>query len=232
MAVCLHLLHLLLLSCCLQPAVASPTAPWKPVPPCSAPPGIHAPAVSESMCSEVLAEQGGVTVRAMGLPAAETLIAGSFWASQWDVVIGYGVSSLIDYFEGDNTPQRKLLSARTTPVTFRQRSFPNGTVYEWRSAMMLSTSAFPATAGIPQPVDPIQLEPVGSRLVAVVQFNSSGFPSEQDFAAACGSISPSTLPRGYAVNASSSWSPTYALYSRESSRVFENECWMEVSKLA
>jgi hypothetical protein len=183
------------------------------------------------MCSEVLAELQGVTVRAMGLPAAETLIAGSFWASQWPVIIGYGVSSLIDFFQGDNTAQRKFPGARTTPVTFRQRSFPNGTIFEWRSAMMLSTTAFPVTSAIPQPVDPLQLEPVGPRLVAVVQFNSTGLPSEQDFAAACGRILPSALPTGYAVNETSSWSPTFALYSREGATVFENECWKEVFKL-
>ena len=186
------------------------------------------PAVSESMCSHVVASATGVVVRKMGLPVNETLASGSFFAPQWDAVVGYGVSSVLDSFLGDNEPKADLRAARTAPVTFRQRAYPNGTVFEWTSAMMISTAAFPATGALPVPVAPIRLEPVGPRLVAVRQFNTSEFPSEADFAAACGGISPDTLPRGYAVDSNSAWTPTYALYSAEESSPYTNECWVEV----
>ena len=180
------------------------------------------------MCSQELKRRGYVTVRDMGLPPAATLVASTFSASQWDVVVGYGVSSVIDYFTGDNAPKRTFLSARTTPITFRQRSFPNGTVYEWTSAMMVSTAAFPNAAALPEPIDPLKLEPVGFRLVAVRQFNTPHFPSQADCAAACEGITPDTLPPGYMINSTSTWSPTYAFYSSENSHLYENECWVEV----
>jgi hypothetical protein len=209
-------------------ALAVAAKPWHPAPPCAAPAGISAPAVAESMCSRVVATRGDVAVREMGLPANETLVAGSFSASQWPVVVGYGVSSVLDFFLGDNTQKKVFVGARTTPVTFRQRHFPNGTVYEWTSAMMVSTAAFPDAAAIPTPIDPLKLEPVDSRLVAVRQFNTSAFPSELDFTAACGGITASTLPAGYAVDANSPWSPTWAFYSGEGAPVYECECWVEV----
>ena len=204
------------------------TAPWQPVPPCAAPAGISAPAVAESMCSRDLAVRGDVTVREMGLPANETLIASAFFAPDWPVVVGYAVSSVIDYFLGDNAPSKKIPAARTTPFTLRQRHFPNGTVYEWTGSMMVSTVVFPSASSIPAPVIPDRLEPVASRLVAVRQFNTTTVPSELDFVTACAGISPETLPSGYTIDATSHWSPTLAIYSGQESALFENECWFEV----
>lgn len=198
-------------------------------PPCAAPAGIAAPAVPESMCSREVARSGGIAVREMGLPAAETLVAGSFEAPQWGVVIDYGVRSVLDYFAGDNAQGRELPGARTTPVTFRQRAYPNGTVYEWTSAMMASTAQFPDPAALPAGIVPLRLERVGRRLIAAVQFTTAALPSQLDFAAACGGITPGALPPGYAPNASSPWTPTYAIYSAEKSPAYECECWVEVS---
>lgn len=220
-----YILRVLPLFLCVTLAL---TKPWHPTPPCAAPAGISSPAVSESMCSNVVTSKGDVTVREMGLPVNETLVSGSFSAPQWDVVVGYGVSSVLDFFLGDNVQKKVFLSARTSPVTFRQRSFPNGTVYEWTSAMMVSTAAFPDPSDIPVPIDPIKLEPVGSRIVAVRQFKTSKFPSELDFTTACGGISAKTLPSGYSIDLSSRWSPTWAIYSGEEAPLYECECWVEV----
>ena len=210
-------------------ACVAAAAPWHPAPPCAAPPGIAKPAVGESMCSRAAAARGDVTVREMGLPAAETLVVSAFSAPQWDVVIGYGVSSLIDFFQGDNSESKKFPEARTAPITFRQRAYANGSVYEWVSGMMISTVSFPQPSAIPRAVVPLALEAVGHRLVAARQFSTAGrFPTEAEFAAACGAISAATLPRGYAVNATSPWTPTFVLYSAENSAVYENECWVEV----
>jgi len=164
----------------------------------------------------------------MGLPANETLVAGAFFAPDWNLVLDYGVQSVLDYFFGDNTQKVLLKDSRTTPVTLRQRRYPNGTVYEWTSAMMISTVTFPATSAIPEPIDPLKLEPVGTRLVAALQFNTQGLPTEADFGGACGGITQSTLPAGYIINLFSHWSPTLAIYSSKNAGVFECECWMEV----
>ena len=134
----------------------------------------------------------------------------------------------IDYFLGDNVPGTNIPTARTAPFTFRQRAFPNGTVYEWTSAMMVSTVAFPDPSALPTPVAPIKLETVGARLVAARQFSTSSFPTEQDFVAACAGISADTLPAGFAVDEKSAWSPTYVFYNAESSTAWESECWVEV----
>jgi hypothetical protein len=180
------------------------------------------------MCQRELAAGSEVSVREMGLPANETLVSGSFFAPQWAVAVGYGVSSLIDYFEGDNALHSKFPSARTTPVTFRQKHYPNGTVYEWTSSMMVSTAAFPDPSALPAPVDPLRLEPVGSRLVAVRQFFTVDLPSQLEVATLCDEINAGTVPHGYAIVEDSPWSPTYAIYSGKDSQLYASECWKEV----
>jgi len=98
--------------------------------------------------------------------------------------------------------------------------------------MMVSTAAFPDSSKIPAPaagLPPIQLERVGRRRVAVVQFNTTKFPGQADFDAACGQLAAGPLPRGYVLNMTSSWSPTVVLYSGLLSKLFNNECWMEVA---
>jgi hypothetical protein len=223
----LQLLALLL--CAAAPASC---APWRPTPPCAAPAGIARPAVAECMCSREAARRGDVAVREVGLPAAATLVVSAFSAPQWDVVIGYGVTSLLDFFAGDNARKAQLPGARTAPISFRQRALPNGTVTQWTSGMLVSTAAFPAPASIPAPVDPLALEAVGHRLVAVRQFDTPGrFPTQAEFAAACAGISADSLPSGYAINTTSEWTPTYLLYSAESSPVYESECWVEVTAI-
>ena len=98
--------------------------------------------------------------------------------------------------------------------------------------MMVSTAAFPDAAAIPTPIDPLHLETVGARFVAVRQVNvSADFPTLQDFAAACGGIAPATLPTGYAIDTGSHWSPTFAIYSAESAPTYNCECWIEVEKV-
>ena len=55
---------------------------------------------------------------------------------------------------------------------------------------------------------------------------------QADCDAACGGITPDTLPAGlppgYTIDSNSTWSPTYAFYSSENSPIYENECWVEV----
>ncbi len=64
--------------------------------------------------------------------------------------------------------------------------------------------------------------------MAVRQFTTPLFPTQADCAAACAGITPDTLPPGYTIDYNSTWTPTYAFYSSESSPAHESECWLEV----
>lgn len=77
-----------------------------------------------------------------------------------------------------------------------------------------------------------RLERVGFRTLGVLQFNTTAYPQRPDFEEACGALTV-TLPPGYALNASSSWTPTWVLYNGQSGGpggVWENECWVEVTE--
>ena len=134
----------------------------------------------------------------------------------------------MSYFEGDNSKSRNLVDARTTPITVRNVGDFNLT---WVVGMMISTAAFPDPSDIPLPNLPVELEQVGQRNLAVVQFNTTSLPVDADFDAACAQLFAAPLPKGYSFNMSSSWSPTYVLYSGEVSTYFTNECWAEVLRV-
>jgi hypothetical protein len=134
---------------------------------------------------------------------------------------------LIQYFQGDNVGSKNILDARTTPITVRNVGDYNLT---WIVGMMISTATFPRVSDIPLPYLPVELEQIGVRSLAVVQFNTTVPPVDADFKAACGKLFASPLPKGYSFYMSSSWSPTYVLYSAEASTFFTNECWAEVLK--
>lgn len=205
----------------------SATKPWDPTPPCGPPLGVDEPAVPEAMCSAPLAQVGDVLLREYGLPAAATLVEVHVDGPEYYGVLVAGVSMIIQYFQGSNGDNKNFMGARTTPITMRNLADNNLT---WIVGMMISTAAFPDAAAIPQASLPVELEQVGLRSLAVVQFNTTSPPVDADFKAACGKLLASPLPKGYTFNLSSSWSPTYVLYSAEAATFFTNECWAEVHK--
>ena len=200
---------------------------WRPVPPCAPPLGVDVPAVPECMCSNPVAQVSDVIVRDYGLPAAATLAIIHVDGPVFYQCLIIGVQSLIEYFDGDNVERKNILGARTTPITVRNVQDLN---FTWIVGMMVSTATFPDASVIPQPNLPVQLENIGRRSLAVVQFNTTVPPVDADFTAACGKLLSSPLPKLYHFNLSSSWSPTYVLYSAEASNYFTNECWAEVYK--
>jgi hypothetical protein len=179
------------------------------------------------MCSNQVAQLGNVTLRDIGLPASATLVQVHVDGSVYYEVLSAGVQMLLAYFGGSNGASRNVLSARTTPITMRNVGDYNLT---YIVGMMISTAAFPNPADIPAASLPVELEQVGLRRLAVVQFNTSSPPVEADFKAACGQLLASPLPKGYHFNMSSSWSPTYVLYGGLVAQYFNNECWAEVHK--
>jgi len=197
--------------------------PWNPVPPCTSPIGIFGPAVSESMCSNQIAVMGDLIIRQIGLPEAATIVqihgdTGVFWE-----VLSFGIQQILDYFTGN-----KILDSRTTPITIRNLNDNN---FTWLVGMMISTANFPDNATIPQANLPIQLENIGLRTLAVIQFNTSSLPLQDDFNAACDKLFASPLPKGYKFDLTSTWSPTFALYNAEVSTYYTNECWAEILKV-
>jgi hypothetical protein len=208
-------------------AVDSGAKPWNPIPPCAPPVGVDVPAVPESMCSDPVAQVGDVFVREYGLPAAATLVINHVDGPEFYQDLITGVQMIIEYFQGDNFGSKNILGSRTTPITVRNVGDLN---YTYIVGMMISTADFPNVNDIPLPHLPVELEQVGQRSLAVVQFNTTVPPVDTDFKAACGKLLASSLPKGYSFNLSSSWSPTYVLYSGEAAVFFTNECWAEVHK--
>ena len=199
--------------------------PWNPVPPCAAPIGVDDPAVPESMCSQSVAQLGNVTVREIGLPLSATLVQIHIDGPVFYQILADGIKGVLQYYAGDNSGNRNILGARTTPITVRNVRDLN---FTWIVGLMISTATFPDVSDIPLPNLPIELEQIGQRSVAVIQFNTTSLPVDSDFNAACGQLFASKLPKGYHFNMSSSWSPTFVLYSGEVSSFFTNECWAEV----
>jgi hypothetical protein len=214
------MLHLLLLSLALADA-----KPWDPIPPCVPPFGVVQPAVEESMCSHVVAQSSNIVVREYGLPKNATLVTVHVDSPDYYLALTAGLQLLLQYFSGDNTEQKNILSSRTVPITVRNLRDLNLT---WAVSMMVSTASFPDDSSIPAPSLPVELENVGQRSIAVLQFNTTVPPVADDFATACGNLLNSPLPKGYTFNTTSSWSLAYVLYNGEWSTFFTNECWAEV----
>ncbi len=69
------------------------------------------------MCSHTVASEGAISIREMGLPASETLVQTRFKTGVWVDVVGYGLSTVLEYFEGTlNAAHTNLLTARTVPI--------------------------------------------------------------------------------------------------------------------
>ena len=206
---------------------AAAAKPWRPVPPCPAPLGVAEPAVAESMCSQPVAHAGDIVVREYRLPANMTLATARIDSPEFYDVLALGIQQLVQYFGGDNSASANILSARTTPVAVRDLRDNNET---WIVSMMVSTAAFPDNSTIPTPFLPIQLESMGERSIAAVQFNTSSLPLAADFDKCLGQLFEGPLPKGFKFNMDSSWSPTFVVYTAEVSLFFTNECWAEVVK--
>ena len=183
------------------------------------------------MCFTLLREADpatGISIRSYSPSANETQVVatcGHIFYEQSAICI----QQMLAYFTGANEANRSLLPARTTPAIIG--GFFAGTGYYILEAYMtVSSNAFPNASTIPRPAGgcPKRLQPVGTRTVAVVQFNTTGAPTVQDFQAACNSINLNTLPNGYDFNMDSNWYPAHVFYNGEDAVNFTNECWKAV----
>lgn len=136
------------------------------------------------------------------------------------------IASVLNYFAGNNDEQRNILNARTVPFALQ----PSGNGFV--SHLEVSPTLFPDDFLIPRPLPNTgvtkSLVNDNVDLIASFAFNTTGFPYLEDVQEACGVLQNSTLPPGYAINTSNSWSPTYVFYSGENSATFTSECWVAV----
>ena len=209
-------------------AVAAASAPafskpWSPVPPCAAPVGVDSPAVPESMCSNEVARRGAIVVREYGLPTAATLAQVRVDDQVFAQARSFGTQLLLEYFVKENHTIE-----RTVPLSVRILGDRKNAT--WLVGLMVSTAQYPDSGDIPAPSQPVELEPVGLRTLAAVQFNTASLPAVEDYDNACGRLFEGPLPKGYAVNMTSSWTPTFVIYSGSASTSYTSECWAEVVK--
>jgi hypothetical protein len=206
-------------------ALSASAAP--PTPPCAAPPGV-VPILSSSLCYTEVApkDPSGVEVRQYTAPTNATFVLGS-GAGAYNAGLQGSIASVISYFSGNNDEQRNILAARTVPFLITQ-SGPY-----WTAHLEIDPLQFPDNFLIPRPNPQNSLALVSDTigLMGVFQFNTTGMPYHADFEEACGVIQNSTLPKGYAVNTTNPFSPTYVFYNGMTATDFTCECWMAVYKL-
>ena len=196
--------------------------------PCTAPPGV-VPVVPEGLCYKELVptNPSGISIRQYVGSANATFASGGANGA-FPSGVQSSIASVISYFSGANDEQRNILSARTVPfaVTPPTRS-PS-----WAAFMEISPTQFPDDFLIPRPNRGMSLshvnDNIGDTLMAVFPFNTTGFPYLETIQEACGVIQNSTLPSGYAVNASHPFSPTYVFYNGQADAAYTSECWMAV----
>jgi len=213
------------------------------VPPknCTAPPNVI-PVVSEGLCyTEIIpSNPSGVSIRRYGVGTPNSTLAIGVGDGVYPGGAENAIASVIGYFSGANDDNENILSARTVPFLVvppstgtRRRTGGEGEgSYYWTAALEVSPTQYPDNFLIPRPIQnsPVTLSKVNDNLglFAVFQFNTTGFPYIENIEEACGVIQNSTLPKGYAINTTNFWTPTYVFYNGERTAEFTNECWMAV----
>jgi hypothetical protein len=199
--------------------------------PCAAPSGVD-PVLPESLCFKELVptNPSGISIRQYNAPNNATFASGG-GAGAYPNGLQAAIATVLNYFSGANDEQRSILTARTTPFII----LPPSRGPYWASFLEVSPTQFPDNFLIPRPLQGVSLSPVnnnlGNTLIASFQFNTTGFPYLENIQEACGVIQNSTLPKGYAINTTHPFSPSYAFYNGMSSTDFTSECWMVVYAL-
>ena len=121
--------------------------------------------------------RSGVTVAQYGLPASETLITATTNASIWYdsalFYLGGGIESVFSYLGGKNAAGSNMLrDGRTVPIVIR--SPLTSASGQWETSMMISTARYPDPAALPAPLPGtgVELEALGSRAFATLDFTS------------------------------------------------------------
>lgn len=209
-------------------AAAAAVAPPAPVPPCYNPLN----SAYETLCYTTTASSGNITIRDMGVGIDGALMTGM------SAFTGFANGSLasavplFEYFLSDNDEFRNV--PFTVPLIFRPD--PAGT---WLASFALPTSVFPQPSEAPGIIpgsDLIQeaFAPSGTgRTIAAYMFYTIELATEDDYAAACASLTAALPGMGFTPVPGDEWAVAWVTYSTQAivgDRI--NECWMEVTSNA
>ena len=207
-------------------AAASPTAP-PPKPPCFNPLNY----AYETICYNVTAQAGNVTVRSMGGGLDAGLITGMSAATTFAEGSVASARPVFEFFESDNGSFERI--PLTVPLIFRPA--PAGT---WLASFALPPSLFPTPAKAPEilPGSDLLLEtfsppqaPTAGRLLAAYTFYTIQLAVQADYEAACASLT-AALPALGLTPVGSAWAEAWVTYSTmEMVGNMINECWLEVT---
>jgi hypothetical protein len=223
------LLSILVSSCAAVAAAAPPKN-------CTAPPNV-VPVVPESLCYEevVPTNPSGITIRNYQGDFPNSTLARGGGNGGYPNGLQSAIAEVINYLSGANDDSENILFARTVPFLIVPPGSGGGGSPYWSASLEISPTQFPDNFLIPRPNTNtgVSLSKVSDNLglFAVFQFNTTGFPFIENIQEACGVIQNSTLPTGYAINATNFWSPTYAFYNGQGAANYTSECWMAVYAL-
>jgi len=185
----------------------------------------------ETICYNVTAISGNVTVRQMGVNVDAALMTGMSAATTFAEGSLASSVPLFEYFLSDNGSFEKI--PLTVPLIFRPSKA--GT---WLASFALPTSVYPIPSNAPEiiPGSDLLLEsfsdpsdPTSGRLIAAYTFYSIQLATEDDYDAACKSLDAELPALGFVQVADSAWSESRVTYStKEMVGNMINECWREV----
>jgi hypothetical protein len=185
----------------------------------------------ETICYNVTAASGNVTVRSMGVGLDAALITGMSAPTSYAEGSVASATPVFEYFLSDNGEFTKI--PFTVPLIFRPS--PAGT---WTASFALPLSLFPTPAKAPDilPGSDLLLEPFAppqapsaGRLIAALTFYTIQVAAQEDYEAACASLSAALPGLGLAPVAGA-WREVWVTYStKEMVGDMVNECWVEVA---
>lgn len=214
------------LALAVAPGALALSAP-PPKPPCYNPLN----AQYETICYNISASSGNVTVRSVGVGLDATLVTGMSAATSFALGSLASAEPVFEYFGADNDKFEKI--PLTVPMIFRPA--PTGT---WLASFALPPSLFPSPSSAPgiipnsdlllEPLAPPQA-PASGRLLAAYTFYTIQVATQADYEACAASLAAALPAMGLAPVAGA-WAQAWVTYStREMVGDMVNECWSEVS---
>lgn len=201
-----------------------------PTPPCFSPLNVD----YETLCFNVTAESGNVTVRLIGAGLDGTLMTGMSANTTFATGSVDSARPVFEYFGMGNDEFVKI--PLTVPLIFRPDAA--GT---WLASFALPTSVYPSESKAPGILSGSDLlfeqfasvtAPAAGRLIAAYTFYTIELATQDDYAAACASLA-AALPGMGAAPVEGAWREAWVTFSTQAivgDRV--NECWIEVAMAA
>ena len=179
----------------------------------------------ETPCFTIVQTSGNVTVRdyaTAGIPAGPVLATSPSTFTNFSAGSTQATGYTIDYFLYNNDRVEDI--PLTTPLLWRPSS--DGT---WLASFALPPSKFKSVAAAPGPTNPVtDIDVFANKRVAAYGFYSIQLATEDDYAAACASLSSWLAGQGI-VPVPGAWAEAWVTYNTLA-QVGDryNECWAEI----